>query len=66
METHTLIEWCSKCGRSAGQSEVKDEAGEDCNIFEALKEYKLVQRSQKPHRCSCGTVLEPQVHPQVA
>jgi hypothetical protein len=52
-----LVEWCPTCQTQVGQNAVVDESGEDCNLFDALKDYRLTQRGTNPHRCACGGKL---------
>lgn len=54
-----IIEWCPTCNTSVSQIPIIDEPNEDCNFFDALKDYKVNQLGSNPYKCACGTKLKP-------
>lgn len=52
-----LIEWCPKCDCQRGVIEIRDDPNEDCNASEAIKVYRIVQRTAEARTCDCGAKL---------
>lgn len=60
MQIRTIEQNCPNHGCIA-RLEITDEDDEDCNAFEALKSFRLIQKGQSPYRCSCGQILKAQL-----
>jgi len=52
-----LMEYCVCCGPRKEIHYPMDEDGEDCNLNEAILNYR-----DEPNRCCCGTVMVPKVN----
>jgi hypothetical protein len=55
----TIAEWCPICKCQRGILEIHDAPHEDCNLWDAVKEYKIVQKTVDARTCDCGTPLIP-------
>jgi hypothetical protein len=59
----TIIETCPVGHGQRGRIDVEDEPNEDCNAWETLKHYRILQRTtQEAVRCDCGQPLVPHVN----
>ena len=52
---HWLLEYCPECKSGLSQSPLPENLGEDCELFEAVKEYDRKQADgETDYKCSCG------------
>jgi hypothetical protein len=58
MSIITLLAKCTRCKCVVNQTDLYDEDDEDCNAWEALKSYRLIQQGRCPNRCLCGEILQ--------